>query len=409
MAMHQSKASEVLDNRIDEFQKIIQSQYELQESAFGSAAKQSTGEIVAVGRIASDIPEGRLNAASLLFESSRRTGAGLRIPLKVDLISHALFPGQIVALKGINASGEYFAVKEVLEIPPLPPPASLPSVIEGFNEKLGIVDGKDLGTSQALNMIVSAGPYTADDNLDFEPLHALCEKAKESYSDLLMLVGPLLDVEHPLIVSGDFDLPEDPSLEPDKATLTDIFRLLVGKPLSEVARVVPSITIVLVPSVRDVVNKHISWPQSNFIRAELGLPKPQAKVVSNPVNVAINENLIGISAQDVLFDLRKEEALVGKPKESNLLARLSGHLISQRHFYPIYPPVNREKLPRTGTEEGVPTGMPMDTSYLELGDWLISSPDMLITPSLLPPFVKVSLSCAYSASERGIARANDLL
>ena len=388
MAMHQSEASEVLDDRIDEFQSIIQSHYELEDSAFGSAANQSTGEVVAVGRIASDIPDERLNAASLLLESSRRTGAGLRIPLKVDSVSYAFFPGQIVALRGINASGEYFAIKEVLQVPPLPPTASLPSVIEAFNERLGAEDGEEVGPSQALSIIVSAGPYTTDDNLDFEPLHALCEKVKASYSDMLMLVGPLLDVEHPLIASGDFELPDDPSFEPDKATLTDAFRILVGKPLSEVARVVPSITIVLVPSVRDVVNKHVSWPQSNFVRGELGLPK-QAKVVSNPVNIAVNENVIGISAQDVLFDLRKEEALVGKPKEANLLARLSGHLISQRHFYPIYPPVNRIKLSKTGTEEGIPTGMPMDTSYLKLGEWFISTPDMLITPSSLPPFVKV--------------------
>ena len=389
MAMHQSEASEVLDDRIDEFQSIVQAQYELEDSAFGSAADQSTVEVVAVGRIASDIQDGKLNSASLLLESSRRTGAGLRVPLKVDSISHAFFPGQIVAVKGINASGNYFAVREMLEIHPLPPTASLPSTIEAFNQRMGVIDGEDIAPSQALNISIGTGPYTPDDNLDFEPLRALCEKAKHDSSDLLMLVGPFLDVEHPLIASGDFELPDDPSLEQDKATLTDAFRLLIGKTLSGLTREVPSITILLVPSVRDVVNKHVSWPQANFVKGELGLPK-QAKVVSNPVNVAINENIYGVSSHDVLYDLRKEEALIGKPKETNLLARLSGHLISQRHFYPLYPPSNRGNLPKPGTEDGTAIGMPMDTSYLKLGDWFISTPDMLVTPSSLPPFAKVS-------------------
>ena len=390
MAMHQSEASEVLDDRLDEFQSIIQSHYGLEDSAFSSAASQSTSEVVAVGRVASDTQEGKLNAASLLLETSRRNGAGIRMPLKVEGISHAFFPGQVVAVKGINASGAYFAVQEILEVPPLPPTASLPSSIDVFNEKLGVMEEEELTPSQALGTLISSGPYTADDNLNYEPLHALCEKAKDISSDMMVLIGPFLDMEHPLIASGDFELPDDPGFEPDKATLTDAFRLLVGKPLSELARAVPSITIVLIPSVRDVVNKHVCWPQANFVKAELGLPK-QAKLVTNPVNIAANENVIGISSQDILYDLRREEALVGKPKEANLLARLSGHLISQRHFYPLHPPVNRESLPKTGTDDLVATGTPMDISYLKLGDWFISSPDMLLTPSSLPPFARVSL------------------
>ena len=72
------------------------------------------------------------------------------------------------------------------------------------------------------------------------------------------------------------------------------------------------------------------------------------------------------------------------------MARLPGHLIQQRHFYPIYPAVDRNVLPKPGTAEGIATGMPLDVSYMKLGEWFISRPDMLITPSALAPFVKVS-------------------
>lgn len=390
MAMHLSEASEVLDDRIDEFQSHIQSHHGLDDSAFGNAASQATSEIVAVGRVVSDSLEGNLNAASLMLETSRRIGAGLRVPLKVESVSHEFFPGQIIAVRGVNPAGEYFSVSEVLEMPLLPPAASLPSTLDVSNNRIGAIEDDSESGTQALNVLISSGPYTADDNLAFEPLNALCETAATSYADALIMIGPFLDIEHPLVASGEFDLPDDPSIKPDRATISDVFRILIGAPLARLAQQVPSMTIVLIPSVRDAVNKHVSWPQEPFDKKDksLGLPK-QAKVVTNPVTISINEIIVGITAQDVLSDLRREEILVGRPTEKNLMSRLPRHLIQQRHFSPLFPPSDRTALPRTGTVEGTATGMPLDVSYLKLGEWLNVRPDMLITPSALPPFAKV--------------------
>ncbi|MCJ1247379.1 DNA-directed DNA polymerase alpha subunit pol12 [Trapelia coarctata] len=389
ITMKLSESSEVLDDRIDDFLILVQSAHNLEDSAFGNASSKSTSEIVAVGRIACDTPEAKLNSESLVLETSRRTGAGNRVPLKVNsLSSFEFFPGQIVAVRGINASGNYFAVREVLDVPLLLPAASLPSTLDAVNERVGAAPEDGDTASSALNVIISSGPYTTDDNLNFEPLHAICEKASETYADALILIGPLFDIQHPLLATGDFDLPDDPSIEPDKATFTDAFRIMVAGPLRRLAQAVPSITIILIPSVRDAVNKHVSWPQEPFGKKELGLPK-QAKTVSNPVTISLNEVVIGISAQDILYDLRQQEVLVGRPKETNMLARLPRHVIQQRHFYPVYPPVNRTNLPKPGTEEGIATGMPLDVSYLKLGEWLNVRPDVLIMPSALTPFAKV--------------------
>ncbi|KAL1986487.1 hypothetical protein VTN96DRAFT_6246 [Rasamsonia emersonii] len=382
MAMRLSEASEVLDDRIDEFTAVFQKHYG-SEVTFGSAATQSTSEIVAVGRIASDSLEGKLNTASLVLETSRRTGAGLRVPLKVDsLPSVQFFPGQIVALRGINASGQYFSVKEVLPVPLLPPAASSPATIDTINERLG-------SDQQPLNIFIASGPYTADDNLEFEPLNELCKKAADEYADALILMGPFVDMEHPLIASGDFDLPDVPGIDPDTANLTTLFRHCIAAPLQRLCAAVPSITIVLVPSVRDAVSKHVSWPQEQLPRKELGLPK-QARMVSNPVTLSLNETVIGMLSHDVLYELRKEEALGGRPAEGNLLTRLPKYIIEQRHFYPIFPPSSRESLPRaSGADSVMPLGAMLDVSYLKLGEWWNVRPDVLITPSMLPPFVKV--------------------
>ncbi|KAJ5690084.1 hypothetical protein N7462_004476 [Penicillium macrosclerotiorum] len=384
MGMRLSEASEILDDRIDEFAAIFQKHYDAEEITFGSAATQSTSEIIAVGRIASDSLEGKLNPASLVLETSRRTGAGRRIPLKVDSVPGLnFFPGQIVALRGINPSGDYFTVKEILPVPLLPPAASSAVTLDNINERL-----ENGGANSPLNVMVAAGPYTADDNMEYEPLQELCQKAADSYADSLVLLGPFLDIEHPLLASGDFDLPDIKGLDPDTATLTTIFRHFISAPLTRLAQAVPSITIVLVPSVRDLLSRHVSWPQEQLPKKELGLPK-QVRMVSNPVTLSFNECVVGMCSHDILSELRREEVLGGRPSEGNLLSRLPKYLVEQRHFFPLFPPTARANLPKPGSDTGLATGAMLDLPYMKLGEWWNVRPDMLIVPSMLPPFVKV--------------------
>ncbi|ORY71939.1 DNA polymerase alpha subunit B N-terminal-domain-containing protein [Pseudomassariella vexata] len=345
LAMKSSEASEILDDRIDEFLTLVKEYHKLDDAVFGSAASQSTAEIYSVGRIASDSAEGKLNTASLVLETSRRTGGGLRIPLNVQKLKGFNFvPGQIVAFKGINTSGLEFIAHEFLDIPLLPNAASSTVAIEAHREKLrGGPEAMDSDDEPApLNIIFGSGPYSADDNLDFEPLHALCSHAADTYADALVLCGPFIDVDHPLIASGDFDLPSDANIDPDTATMST----------------------------------HVSWPQDPFPRKDLGLPK-SARIIGNPMTLSLNEML------------RHEELIGGRPTDAQLLSRLPRYLIEQRHYFPVYPPVDRTKLPKTGTASGLPTGAMLDTSYLRLGDMVNVRPDVLVVPSALPPFAKV--------------------
>jgi DNA polymerase alpha subunit B len=107
------------------------------------------------------------------------------------------------------------------------------------------------------------------------------------------------------------------------------------------------------------------------------------------MSLSLNEIIVGISSQDVLSELRREELVAGRSDDGGLLARLSRYLISQRHYFPLYPPTDRKSLPATGTVEGVPPGAMLDVAYLKLGDMLNVRPDLLILPSALPPFAKV--------------------
>lgn len=392
MAMKSSEASEILDDRIDEFMLLVQKHHDLDDSAFESAARQSTNEIIGVGRIASDSLVGKLNQSSLVLETSRRMGGGARIPLKVDGIpGYQFFPGQIVALKGTNASGDNFRVSEVLEIPLLPSAASTPAGLEVHNQRLAGGSGAMESDSAPapLNIMIGSGPYTADDNLDFEPLHALCSEAADTYADVLLLTGPFLDIDHPLIASGDFDLPEEAMDEPDTATMSTVFKHLVSPAFTQLISAHPHITVLLVPSVKDAISKHVSWPQEPFPRRELGLPKTGVRIIGNPMTFSLNEIQIGVSSQDILTELRLSEVTGGRPKDPTMLARLPKYLIEQQHFFPLFPSVDRESLPRTGTVSGTPAGAMLDTSYLKLGEMFRVRPDILVVPSALTPFAKV--------------------
>lgn len=74
-------------------------------------------------------------------------------------------------------------------MPPIDPSYTRPSEIldreygEG-NKKLG---------GNPMSVIVAAGPYTVDSNLDYAPLAALLESVEDERPDVLVLVGATLD------------------------------------------------------------------------------------------------------------------------------------------------------------------------------------------------------------------------
>lgn len=263
--MHQklTEASETLDDCIDEFAAAVQAAYNLPDEAFGDPAAKTPDTIVAVGRIVNDALEGRLNAKSVLLEASRQVGAGIRTLLKLDDVrSFAFFPGQIVALRGVNASGEYFAVSEVLELPPLPPAALTVSELNAEAERLAGV---------GMRVFVAAGPYTPDDNLAFEALDAICDGAAREKPDVLILAGPFLDSEHHMIKMGDYaDL-----VDHENATIEDLFRAQISR---RIARVQSSL-VIMVPSTRDAVSRHAVYPQEALKRRGLDLPAVRSSTI----------------------------------------------------------------------------------------------------------------------------------
>lgn len=55
---------------------------------------------------------------------------------------------------------------------------------------------------EGLSMLVAAGPFTSKDDTLYEPLQAVLDHCSERPPHVLLLLGPFVDVEHPLVQAG---------------------------------------------------------------------------------------------------------------------------------------------------------------------------------------------------------------
>ncbi|KAK4685108.1 DNA polymerase alpha subunit B, partial [Tremellales sp. Uapishka_1] len=377
-----SQRSASLDDLIDEFANTIKDSYGVTE--LGDPHFVSEDSIYTVGRILSPPTDNRRAVATNLYlESSRLIGNGRRVAinfappgqLKVrggtpGVKGFGVFPGCLVCVKGRNGGGGVFVVEEVL-IPPPNPLAQSPA-----DELLDFQHGDRLN-GQPLSMIVAAGPYTLEDDLNYEPFNALVDVVISETPDVLILLGPFVDSQHPMILVG--NVTQTPS---------EIFRDKISSRLQQILDQSPGTVIILVPNVRDMVSRHVAFPQAMLEKEALGLSK-KIKVLPNPCTFSINEILISLSSVDVLFHLRRAESFQraeeAEPdldlKGSEVVDVIAGsvrHVLNQRNFYPIFPP------PEQHSAE-----VNLDVTHYPLLKMEGPAPDILILPSKLRHFSKI--------------------
>ncbi|KAK6521136.1 DNA-directed DNA polymerase alpha subunit pol12 [Arthrobotrys conoides] len=360
--------SQVLDDRIEEYAVAIQKEHNISNEDFCNPCSRLPEEVTVVGRIVTDVMESqkRGNEASLLLEASRGDGEGARVRLDLSALKgYAFYPGMTVAFKATNPTGDKLLVKSVLTPPTYFGAGSKPSDMEEEFRKLAAGN---------FNVFMAAGPYTTDDNLDFEGLIELVDKIVETEPDAVFLSGPFIDTEHPKVKLGDF--PVDMSTF-SGYVLEDLFK---EKITSQLNRITKSM-VLLVPSTRDAVSKHVSYPQDRFQRKLLGL-QANVQLLTNPCMIALNEIQFGISSADILFHLNMQEVKAsGKGIEMNTFHRIANYVISSSHFYPLFPAPEASQVGYT---------TPIDLQWMRLAEFPGNiKPDVLILPSKLPGTVKV--------------------
>lgn len=135
-----------------------------------------------VGRICSDSDCQLDLHSTLLIGADENCLEAFRLHFD-RLKSFALFPGQTVFVQGVNPRADLFFVDEIISDRDLTY-ADLPDVEEN------------------LSVIVATGPFTGQNDLTYEPLKELMAYCKQHKPDVLILLGPFLDADHPLVLNG---------------------------------------------------------------------------------------------------------------------------------------------------------------------------------------------------------------
>lgn len=176
----------VLTEKIEELGDGLRSHFNIEEFAPVSLPAQDS--ITVSGQVCCD-SNGKLNAHSVLLEAGPEQG-GQQVPVDLsELKEYSLFPGQVVALEGMNTTGRKLMASKLYEGVPLPFYSS---------------EVKMEMDEEPMNVLVACGPYTPSDSLTFDPLLDLINVIVKDRPDVCLLVSLLIY----FAVSKSFVLPQ---------------------------------------------------------------------------------------------------------------------------------------------------------------------------------------------------------
>ncbi|CAK9809011.1 DNA polymerase alpha subunit B [Anthophora plagiata] len=281
----------------------------------------------------------------VMLEGCKRSKGSNSSPVvRLDLsgIKHySVFPGQIIAVEGINTTGDTLIAKELF--------------VKGYAL---LSDLPKL--SEEITIYVAVGPFTPFDNLNYQPLWDLIECVAEDEPDILILIGPFVEYTHPEIKKGTL-----------KDTFHDFFEQIVAKILQHLQG--KSTQVVLVPSNRDAHHDAI-FPTPEFVMNanKLGSNVANLHSMSDPCTINVEGLQIGITSVDTLRHLGQQE--VSNTSGMDRLGRLANHVLSQTTFYPLYPPF---------------PGLNLDTTLWRKYACFEHQPHIMILPSDVKHYCKV--------------------
>ncbi|XP_004682690.1 PREDICTED: DNA polymerase alpha subunit B [Condylura cristata] len=341
-----SDIREVLTCKIEELGSDLKEHYKIE--AFTPVQSPAQEPVTLLGQIGCD-SNGKLNSKSVILEGDQEHSSGAQMPVDLsELKEYSLFPGQVVIMEGINTTGRKFIATKLYEGVPLP--FYQPTEEDGDLEQ---------------NMVLTAcGPYTTSDSITYDPLIDLIATINRDRPDVCILFGPFLDANH--------DQVENYLLT---SSFEDVFKQCL-RTIIEGTRSSGS-RLVFVPSLRDVHHDPV-YPQPPFTYPDLPPEdKKRVQFVSEPCSLSINGVIFGLTSTDLLFHMGAEE-ISSSSAASDRFSRILKHILTQRSFYPLYPP-----------QEDVTIDYETFYTYAQLP----VTPDVFIAPSELRYFVKDVLGC----------------
>ncbi|XP_034739103.1 DNA polymerase alpha subunit B [Etheostoma cragini] len=335
----------VLTEKIEELGDGFRSHFNIEE--FSPVSLPAQDSITVLGQVCCD-SNGKLNAHSVLLEAGPEQG-GQQVPVDLsELKEYSLFPGQVVMMEGMNTTGRKLMASKLYEGVPLPFYTS---------------EVKTEMDEEPMTVLVACGPYTPSDSLTFDPLLDLISVIVRDRPDVCLLLGPFVDSRHEQI---------------EKAQVTETFDAIFSRCMESIVDGTKSVgcRLVFVPSQRDI-HHHFIYPQPPFTLPNLSKDQAQrVTLVPDPCTLLIDGVTFGLTSTDILFHMGAEEISCGTG--SDRFSRILKHMLTQRSYYPLYPPVEEVN---------------MDYEKFQSFGQMPLTPDVLIIPSELRYFVKDVIGC----------------
>jgi len=309
-----------IEHRVQRIQNEIVSNHPELPAVQNCRELSQVGHVV-VGRICPS-GEGRLADEAVLLEAAD----GHRVPLNLHSVpSFSVFPGQVVAVKGVNSTGRFLHASEIYS------DAGLRASESAASPSLDEFDSP-------LHIVAAYGPYTFTTDLEYLPLKDLLVWVSEQVPDVLVLNGPFVEVEHSCLKSTEATEDCDTVFRRMLSLVHNTLRNLRTK-------------VVLVPALADAMQPYYVFPQPalshDVVSSDPELKRwwqgEQVILASNPAILSINNIVVGMSNNDILKNMASEELAI-HPTDKDKISRMLNHLLQQRSFYPLYPPAIGSQL-----------------------------------------------------------------
>jgi len=291
---------------------------------FSSVDIPGNGVVYLLGRI---LYERQADGSQqLMLEGDLSVSGGNRVKLDISVLEkYSIFPGQTVVVKGVNTSGHEVVAQAIYD--DFSDPIKMPLVANVLKTKWLDPDS-GIVTSAPVMLLTAVGPFTATNTFDYNgsPLQSFAKVVAQKKPTVLILLGPLVDVNNPAIHSLD-------------VTFQEAAVNLLNSFIKDCCQPGIAMQILIAPSILDAHHELVFPQPPYFDLDDLETPDPDLQILElmcNPSQFWVNDYCFAVTSYDVLHPLNRQLTYLDRTngKKPTKIELICEHLIKQRSFYP---------------------------------------------------------------------------
>jgi len=291
---------------------------------FSSVDIPGNGVVYLLGRILYE----RLadESQQLMLEGDLSVSGGNRVKLDISVLNkYSIFPGQTVVVKGVNTSGHEVVAQAIYD--DFSDPIKNPLDDNALKTRWMNPESQTV-ISAPIIVLTAFGPFTATNTFVYKgsPLQSFAKVVAQKKPTVLILLGPLIDVNNPAVHTLN-------------VTFQEAAVNLLNSFFKECCRAGVAMQILIAPSILDA-HHEVVFPQPPYFDLDdVETPDPDLQTLElmcNPSQFWLNDYFFAVTSYDVLSPLNRQLTYLDRtsPRKSTKLELICEHLIKQRSFYP---------------------------------------------------------------------------